>query len=353
MKLPRFAPVLLALLAATLLAAGCGGGTKAVPGDPVAIVGGESISKADFEGLINQLRTSYKNQHRKFPSTGTREYSALKGQAVAYLVERAEFDQKASDLGIKVSDKQVDQRLEQIKKQYFVNPPGKKPATSAEIEKRYKAQLKQQGLSEDQVHEAIKAQLVREAVFNKVTGDVKVSDKDISDYYKSHRSQYQTPKQGPSREVRHILVKTKTLADSVYNQLTGGANFATLARKYSQDPGSKNNGGILTISRHQTVPQFDKVAFSLKTKQISKPVHTQYGWHVIQALSGIRPAQPAKPTPLAQVKEAIRQQLIATKRQDAMRKWLNDTRKEFEHKISYQPGYAPPATATASTSTTK
>ena len=347
MKLLRLAVVPLAVLAVAAVA-GCGGGTKSVPGDAVAVVGSKDIAKSDFDSLINQLKTSYKTQGRKFPPVGTREYSAIKAQAIQFLVERAEFEQKAGDLGVNVSDKQVDQRLAQIKAQYFVNPPGKPAATKSEIEKRYRDQIKKQGLTDKQVHEAIKSQLIREAVFNKVTSGVKVSDKDITDYYNSHKSQYQTPKQGESRQVRHILVKTKGLADRVYNLLKGGGNFAVLAKKYSQDPGSKNTGGLLTISRHQTVPPFDKVAFALKVNEISKPVHTQYGWHIIQAVGPIMPPKAAHPTPLSQVKEAIRQQLIATKRQEEMRKWLNDTRKEFAHKIAYQPGYAPPATATSS-----
>jgi parvulin-like peptidyl-prolyl isomerase len=339
-----------------LLAAGCGGGgPKSVPGDAVAVVGSEKVSKSDFDALITQAKTSYTTQHRKFPKAGTSEYTALRGQAMQFLVERAEFDQKAKDLGIKVTDKQVDDRLAQIKKQYFTAPsaPGQKPKqlSSSEIEKKYNDQLKKQGLTDQQVHDAIRGQLIREAIFNKVTADVKVSSNEVDKYYKSHKRQYQQPKQPASRDVRHILVKEKALANQLYTKLKGGADFAALAKRYSQDPGSKTSGGKLTVSRGQTVPQFDKVAFSLKTKAISKPVHTAYGWHIIQALSSIRPPQKARPTPLSQVKEAIKQQLLQTKRQQVMTKWLAKTRKEFATKIAYQPGYAPPAT-TATTATT-
>ena len=91
--------------------------------------------------------------------------------------------------------------------------------------------------------------------------------------------------------MRHILVKTKAQADSIYNQLKAGADFAALAKKYSQDPGSKDNGGKLTIIRGQTVAPFDTTAFLLSTNTISRPVKTQYGYHVIQPISAIKPAE--------------------------------------------------------------
>jgi foldase protein PrsA len=96
------------------------------------------------------------------------------------------------------------------------------------------------------------------------------------------------------------------------------------------------------------VPEFDKAAFSLKTNEISQPVKTQYGYHVIQPVGEI---QPAKQTPLKDVKEQIRQQLLQEKRTKATADWAKDLNKEFKNKISYQVGYAPPATTGTTTAT--
>ena len=85
--------------------------------------------------------------------------------------------------------------------------------------------------------------------------------------------------------MRHILVKTKAQADKIYDKIKAGGNFAALAKKYSTDPGSKDNGGKLTIIRGQTVAPFDTTAFLLSTNQISRPIKTQYGYHVIQPIS--------------------------------------------------------------------
>ena len=75
--------------------------------------------------------------------------------------------------------------------------------------------------------------------------------------------------------MRHILVKTKAKADDLYTQLKAGADFAALAKKFSEDTGSKANGGKLTITKGQTVAPFDKTAFQLKKDEISEPVKTR------------------------------------------------------------------------------
>ncbi len=314
--LPAALVVLLALLAA---ACGGGGGGSSVPGGAVAVVKGTSIKKAQLDNLMRQAQHSYASQKRTFPKTGSPEFITLQGQAVAFLVQREEFSQKAKQLGVDVAPKQIDARLKQIKKQFFSGS-----------EKKYQAQLKQQ-------------QLISEGLFQKVTKDVKVSDKDVKAYYDQHPEQYSQP---ATRDVRHILVKNKALADKLYAQIKGGANFAALAKKYSQDPGSKAQGGKLTVYKGQTVPQFDKVAFSLKTNELSAPVHTQFGWHIIQALSGVKAK---KTTPFAQVKESIRQQLLQQKRSTAMTDWVNGVKKEYERSVSYAKGFTPPPTTTAST----
>ena len=321
---------LLAAVAAVL--AGCGGGGGQVPSGAVAQVDHQTITQSQFDQLLAQAKRSYKIQKRAFPKAGTSDYEALKTQAVAYLVQRAEFAQEAQKLGVSVSDKDISDRLAQIKKQFLGGS-----------EARYEKQLKQQGLTEAQVKDDIKNQLIQEKIFKKITADVKVSDADLKKYYDQHKSQYSTPEQ---RNVAHILVKNKTLADKLYNQLKGGANFGALAKKYSQDPGSKTNGGKLTISKGQTVANFDQMAFLLKTGQFSRPVKTQYGYHIIEAL---RDVKPATVTAFAQVKASIRQTLLQQKKNDSLQSWSSKLKKDFDGKVSYQTGYAPPTTSNATT----
>jgi parvulin-like peptidyl-prolyl isomerase len=340
MKMSRLAPIL-AVLVAVLAVAGCGGGGTAKPAkDQVAVVGNTPVSKTQFDDLMATAQASYKQQGRKFPKQGTSEYATIKSQAVTLLVQQAEREEKAKDLGVDISDKQIDARLKQIKQQYF----GGKEA-------QYKAQLKKQGLTEEQVRSDVKSQLISEELFKKVTSDVKVTDAEVHKYYVEHPDQYKQP---ANREVRHILVKKKSLADSIYQQLKNGGNFAKLAKKYSLDTVSAAQGGNYHAVKGQSVAPFDKVAFQLKTNEISKPVQTQYGWHVIQALS---PIHPAGTTPEKQAADQIRQQLLQTKKQDAVNTWAKDIQKSYckDSRIKYQTGFQPspdPCAEPASTTST-
>ena len=185
--------------------------------------------------LVAQAKKSYKNQKREFPKAGSQEFQTLKNQAVQFLVQREQFEQEADALDVEITEKQVDARLEQIQKQYFGGD-----------KKKFEKQLKDQGLTEAQVRKDIRSQIVSEKIFEEVTGEVKVTDKQVEEYYNKNKAQYSQPE---SREVRHILVKTRAKADDIYDQLKAGADFAALAKKFSEDTGSKANGGKLTISQ--------------------------------------------------------------------------------------------------------
>jgi parvulin-like peptidyl-prolyl isomerase len=318
--------VLLGFASLAFLAAACGGTTSASLGSgDVAVVGDQQISKDQFHQLMDRAQKSYSAQKRPFPKPGSTEYEQLKGQAITFLVQQAEVEGQAKKLGIDISDSKVNQEIERYKKQFYGGSDA-----------RYEKAVKQQGLTDAQARDAIKQQLISQSLFKKVTGNVKVSDADITQYYNTHKTQYVQPE---TREVRHILVTKKALAESLYQQLKSGGNFAKLAKQYSKDPGSAAQGGKLTVSKGQTVPQFDKTAFSLKTGQISQPVHTQYGYHIIQALSAVKAAST---TSLSKVRASIQQQLEQQKKNDEITKWLTDTKKSYcSGKIKYQVGYQP------------
>jgi hypothetical protein len=334
------------MLAVAALLAGCGGGGSAKLGSgDVAVVGSTHISQGQFDRLMSEAKTSYASQKRAFPKQGTTDYETVKGQAVLLLVQQTERESKAKSMGINITDKNVSTRLTQIKKQYFGGS-----------ETKYKAQLKKQNLTDSQLRDDIKSQLISEALFNKVTKDVKVSDKEVDTYYKAHSSLYSQPE---SRDVRYILVgKSKATAQSVYQQLLKGGDKAwcTLAKKYAKDS-SGQNCGKATFTKGQTVAVFDTAAFATKANTIHPPFYdaTQYkAWFVVEPLG---PVKAKATTPEKQVAATIRQTLLQQDKNQKMSDWVAQITKDFcgGSKVKYAPGYnasPDPCAATTSTNST-
>ncbi|NNM57015.1 peptidylprolyl isomerase [Acidocella sp.] len=148
-------------------------------------------------------------------------------------------------------------------------------------------------------------------------------------------------KPGPEQiDARHILVKTQAEAQAIIDQLNKGADFATLAKKDSIDPGAANGGELGWFSQDEMVPAFADAAFALKPGQYTKtPVQTQFGWHVILC-EGKRQG----PTPaLADVQAQIRQDLA----DKAIKATLADVRSKVKVEVYNADGTAAPQAAPA------
>jgi foldase protein PrsA len=337
--LMRHARITLVALAAALalVVSGCGS-SESVPDDAVAVVNGTAISKTELDELIGIAKKAYEGQDRQFPKVGTPEYQNIQQQYLAFLVQREEFQQEADKLGVEVTKKDLDQALQEVVKSRFDGD-----------RKEFDKALEQQGFTLESFRKTLAASVLSQKLFDAVTKDEVVTDDEVLLYYTQNQSQYQAPE---SRDVRHILVaekgadgqvdyaKSKAEADRIHALLAGGADFAALAKQESEDPGSKEDGGKLTISRGQTVAAFDKTAFALAVNALSKPVKTEYGYHVIQALSPVREASTTK---LDDVRDAIRNTLLQERRNEAMRTWIDDLADRYESKISYAAGFEPPA----------
>jgi parvulin-like peptidyl-prolyl isomerase len=323
-----------ALAVLTVVAAGCGD-TDEVPSDAVAVVDGTPITKATLDELLTRTKKTYATQKRQFPKAGTSEYQSLQTQAVAFLVQRQEYAREADKLGVEVTDGQIQKKVDDIKKQYFGGN-----------QKKFEAGLKAQAYTLAALRDDARAQLVSEGIYKDITNGVKVSDGEAQQFYDQNIDRY---KVADSRQVRHILVKTKAEADKLRGELEGGASFATLAKEHSEDPGSKEQGGKLTVSKGQTVEAFDKAAFSLDTNEISDPVKTQYGYHIIQPLTDVKKG---RVTPFTDVRTQIKSQLLQQKKSDAVSDWVAKVEKQYKDKVQYAAGYEPPETTSTSTGTT-
>ncbi len=327
-----------------LLFAGCGGGgnsaAKLSAGD-VAVVDTSHITQSQFDDALSEEKASIKSQGQAVPAAGSTQYVALKTTVIDVLVQQAEFGLEAKKLGISVAPAAVEKQLTALKKKYF-----------AGSEAKYQAGLKQQGFTDAEVRTNLMENLLEQKIFTHITKSAKATPAEIKQYYNQNISQYQV---APSRAVQEILVgkNKEKLADQIYAQLKAGASFATLAKKYSQDPGSKNQGGTFTANKGTDVPEFDKAVFaaSAKTGDLLKPVNTSaYGWFVIQVL---KPIVPGKETSEAKAAASIRKTLDSGKQQQAMSDWVDKISKTYctGGLIDYQSGFAPSPDPCASLTT--
>ena len=335
------------LVAALALVATACGGSDSVPAGAVAVVNGTEISKSQLDEYMDLSKKGYERTNQAFPKAGTPEYQNLQARNLAYLVELVQLQQAADDLDVKVTEADIDKLENETIKSKF-------DGDRAEYEKA----LKKAGYTAEQYRKtAYTYAVLSSKIFDAVTKDVEVTDQDILEFYAANRSQYGTPE---SRDVRHILIAekksdgsvdfaaSKEKADEVYADIEGGADFAALAKQLSADPGSAKVGGKLTITRGQTVPEFDKTAFELSTNEVSKPVKTTYGYHIIEPLSDTKKATVQ---PFDKVKASIKTTLLQQKRNEAIQAWVEDQKKDYEGKVSYAAGYEPAEVPEAPTET--
>ncbi len=155
-----------------------------------------------------------------------------------------------------VTDKQIDEELDKIKEQ---------------VGDEYEEVLKMQGLTEDDLKQDIRKSLLQEAA---ITEGIEVPEEEIETYYDRMKTEI---------EARHILVEDEETAKEVEKKLDKGEDFAKLAKEYSTDEGTAANGGELGFfSVGSMVPEFEDKAFTMDKGDISEPVQSSYGYHIIE-----------------------------------------------------------------------
>jgi foldase protein PrsA len=260
-KALRITVGLAGLLLGTSLAA-CSGGA-------VATVNGEPISQATFNARLAS--------------------SPMGKTVLQQLVQETLIEQYAKNNNITVTDADIDAREAQIKANF---PSGS-----------WDEMLKSRGLTEADVRSALREQLILDKALAK---DVTVTPAQIKDYFNKNRASFDKPE---TVTARHILVQTLPLANQVEADLKGGQNFADLAKKYSTDPASKDKGGDLGSFRQgQMVPAFDKYAFSAPIGQISPPIKSPFGYHIIQVESRTPGTKATLASATQQITDTLRQQ---------------------------------------------
>lgn len=258
-----------------------------------ATVNGTPISGDEYANLVNQDATAIAYQQAQQPGSPTVSISQLRNIALNNLINRDVIRIYAQTHGITVTPSEVQTQYAQYELHFG------KGITFTNTLKNY-----------GYTPASFKAQLPDILLQGKVAQKVAPLPTSVEEV-----------------QARHILVKTKAEADKLYAELQKDpSKFAALAKKYSTDTGSGANGGELgTFTRGTMVPPFDHAAFTQPVGVIGKPVHSQYGWHIIQVES-------RKQVPFAQLDQQTQQQLQQTQ-QTKFGQWLNSERSHDHVKI--------------------
>ncbi|MCW6111933.1 peptidylprolyl isomerase [Clostridium sporogenes] len=287
----------------------------------IAKVNGEKIQRKDLEEnprlkqVVNQMKMQYGEEFEK-SEQGKEAIKEQKKQILDELITEKVLLQKGKELKVIPKDeelnKEVDKKFNEIKAVYNND------------EKKFEETLKSTGFTKETLKEYLKSQIIIEKVINEATKDVKVEDKDVKKYYNENQSMF-TEKPN-TMNVSHILVKTEDEAKKVKKRLDSKEDFAKVAKEVSQDPGSKDKGGLLGDINYNDAnfdPTFMKAAIALKQGAVSNAVHTQFGYHIIKINS--KKEYPVKKYDA--VKEDIKKELKMEKQKEAYTKKIEEWKK--------------------------
>lgn len=386
----RIVAALLVLLLAGLvgLVVGCGGD---LPKSAVAKVGNEVITEDELGTRVKDFETQYAGQTPD-QETQPDEYKQFQQDVLEYMITYELASQKAEELDITVSDEELQKEIDSIRDTNF-------GGDQAAFDKA----LAEQSLTMDQLKQGYRESMLLQKVYESVTKDVTtVPDGEIQAYYDENKDYYFVDE---TRTARHILLApiasrtagttsttttssttsttvgssesssttgtaastttapsstTTTAAPTeadwntaletakkVRADLVGGADWTVEAAKYSDDDGTKNTGGDLgTVYKGQMVQEFQDAVFSMAKDEISEPIKTTYGYHIIQ-VTGITEA---KQYTLEEVKEEITSTLLDTKQKEAWRNWIEKMKQEI--RVIYGDGWVSTTTTTAAPTAT-
>lgn len=291
---------------------------KSVINAIAAIVNDEIITVRD----INREAQPVFNEAEKKGVLNDATRVKIRSATLDHLIEKKLTDQKIRELNIQVSEEEIRQAIDDVRKQN--NIPSQEALVTA---------LTGQGLSFDQYRTQLREQIEKlKLVSMEVRAKIQVGESEMRDYYAANLAKYTEEE---SYRARHIFFKTgdkaspeeiqrsKTTALAVLADAKGGKDFAELAKKFSEDPAARKDGGDLgSFKKGDMQPELEKVILSLKPGEISQLVTTPVGLHIIKLES--RTAGTIKP--FESVKADIEEILFRKKSEERFNQWAKDLR---------------------------
>ena len=288
----------------------------------IAIVNGDEIPTETAEAEATTIYNQYSYYYDAMGESMTDLVSGASGalflldvraQGLMIAIRDVLYDQASDERNLRVAKSDVDEEfatqynylltsygLTEDDLEYYLNQQGQTLAS-------YKAAMR------DDIETQLRNELLREAI----VGVIEPTDDELMAYFEENISDYDTSERV---EASHILVGDEATAQDLYAQLLAGADFATLASEYSEDTGTKDDGGDLGwFERGDMVSEFEDAAFALEVDEISAPVLTSYGYHIIKVTGHEAASVPT----LDEVKDDVRDAYIAEAESERFSEWYD------------------------------
>lgn len=285
--------------------------------DPAAKVNETVITQQQLQKNIEAFMRA--NQLNYGGITQPAQYKEMERQVLDELIAQELLWQEAERRGFVATSAEVDQTLVQLRKRY--------PSEEA-----YLNELKQGGFTPESYAEDLKHRIsVRHLIEETLAKQISVSEAEVHEAYEANRAQLIQPEQV---HARHILIKVASDADEAatnearakielaLKEAKEGADFAGLARKYSQDSTASKGGDLGFVPRGALVKPFEDAAFAMKAGEISEIVRTRFGFHIIK----LEARQEARTLTQAEAAPRLRQYLGSQKLQEAVQEQVKSLR---------------------------
>jgi len=288
----------------------------------IAQVNGRAITEKNLEekmkATINRMYF-----HRNLPPE---KEIQVKKQALEALILEELFYQEARKQNIKVDKKEINRRFDKITKRF-------------KSRSDFKKALKKKGYTIKDFKKKIKREyLIQEAFRRNVLEKVSLTEEDLRKYYDENKSKFIKPE---SINLQHILIEVrdplseaswqeahKKITD-IYNRLKKGEDFSTLARLYSEDLYRIKGGHLGEVHRGRLSPEIEKKGFSMDKGEISQPIKTEMGYHIIKILD----RREARQLAFNEVKEKLRKELEEKFLTEAKNEWISRLKAQAEIEI--------------------
>ena len=239
--------------------------------DPAAaVVGGNKITVEEIAEDLERFEESSEFERLAEQGDAQELKRQVEQQLLSQEIRRAVLEPRAEELGVEVSEEEITARLDEIKADY-------------ETQGAFEEALKEQNLTLEQVEQLVADRLLEEKLRAEVTKGAAPSEQEIQTYYDENQARYE------QTEAQHILVEDQAKAADIAQQLDAASGaqvdalFAALAKRFSIDDSNAADAGELGFfGPGDFVAPFEKAAAKLDIDEISEPVETEFGWHVIR-----------------------------------------------------------------------